>query len=91
MVSLIYFSLVLHSLKLQASPYAVISGQAVPREMYKKQIKTSIFLEMNAGVGFFVMLLEILLSCLAIFSALSELWAWSCDADPAPVYGTADG
>lgn len=36
-------------------------------------------------------MLEILLSCLAIFSSLSELHAWSCDADPAPVCGTADG
>lgn len=38
-----------------------------------------------------LMMLEILPSYLAIFSALSELQAWSCDADPAPVYGTADG
>lgn len=40
--------------------------------------------------GFFLMMLEIL-SCLAIFGALSEPQAWSCAADPAPVYGTADG
>jgi len=60
------------------------------REMYKKQINPSIFLEMNVG-EFFSAMLEIRLSCLAIFSAPSELQAWSCEAEPAPVYGTADG
>lgn len=40
---------------------------------------------------YFLMMLEILLSCLAIFFFSLQLQAWSCDADPAPVYGTADG
>lgn len=51
-----YFSLFLHSLKLQASPYA-ISGQAMSRKkcIKKTQIKTFMFFEMNAGGfgGFF--------------------------------------
>lgn len=52
-VSLIYFLLFLHILNLQATPCAVLSEQTMFREMQKKkQVKTCIFLEMNAGEGF---------------------------------------
>lgn len=65
-----------------------------PEECIKsKQTNKQIHIFRNEHWGvwsFFQMMLEIL-SCLAFFSVLSELQSWSCDVDPAPVYGTADG
>lgn len=92
MASFIYFPLFLHSLNLQVSPCVVSSEQTMSREtLEKKKPNKNMHIFRNECWWRFLIMLEILLSCLAIFSSVSEPHSWSCDADPAPACRTADG